>query len=214
MSAERLVPDEREVLMQVAAAAAAASGLDELIERTSEAARAAMGAARCPSAAGSASRTAMRTLINVGDLGPGEERWPEDETYGLDDHPSVDRLLRTAQPYFNAVDDPDADAQRSRCCAAWARSPTSASRSWWRARSGARCGPPPPRARRASPAATCASWRPSPASSAGVVARGEMFSDVSRLAYEDELTGLANRRALDEQLATAAERWREAGTSR
>ena len=45
----------------------------------------------------------------------------------------------------------------------------------------------------------------------GVVARGEMFSRVSRLAYEDELTGLSNRRALDEQLAAALDAWRESG---
>ena len=55
MSAERLVPDEREVLMQVASAAATASGLDELLERTSEAARGAMGAASLSISSGSAS---------------------------------------------------------------------------------------------------------------------------------------------------------------
>ena len=109
MSAERLVPDEREVLMQVASAAASASGLDELLERTCEAARAAMGAASLSISRWERERAVMRTLINVGDLGPGEERWPEDETYGLAAHPSVDRLLRTAQPYFNAVDDAGAD---------------------------------------------------------------------------------------------------------
>ena len=211
MSAERLVPDEREVLMQVASAAATASGLDELLERTSEAARAAMGAASLSISKWERDRSAMRTLINVGELGPGEERWPEDETYGLEEHPSVDRLLRTAQPYFNAVDDPGPDPRAVALLHSLRKEsdigvPIVVEGEVW-GEVWATTAP-------GSPRFTGRDVRFLEAIAGqlgGVVARGEMFSRVSRLAYEDELTGLSNRRALDEQLAAALDAWRESG---
>ncbi len=46
---------------------------------------------------------------------------------------------------------------------------------------------------------------------AAVIERAERFSDVSRLAYEDPLTGLANRRALEERLDRAAANYRSEG---
>src|SRR3978361_2125031 len=36
----------------------------------------------------------MRTLVNVGTLWPGDERFPEDELYPLDSFPAVAGLLR------------------------------------------------------------------------------------------------------------------------
>ena len=211
MSAERLVPDEREVLMQVASAAASASGLDEMLERTSEAARSAMGAASLSISRWERERSVMRTLINVGDLGPGEERWPEDETYGLDQHPSVDRLLRTAQPYFNDVDDPEADSRAIALLTSLEKDsdigvPIVVEGEVW--------GEVWATTANGSPRFTGRDVRFLEAIAGqlgGVVARGEMFARVSRMAYEDELTGLANRRALDEQLAAALEVWREGG---
>ncbi|HEX5909455.1 MAG TPA: sensor domain-containing diguanylate cyclase, partial [Thermoleophilaceae bacterium] len=213
MSAERLVPDEREVLMQVASAAATASGLDELLERTSEAAQAAMGAASLSISKWERERSVMRTLINVGELGPGEERWPEDETYGLEEHASVDRLLRTAQPYFNAVDDPGADPNAVALLQSLRKEsdigvPIVVEGEVW-GEVWATTAP-------GSPRFTGRDVRFLEAIAGqlgGVVARGEMFSRVSRLAYEDELTGLSNRRALDEQLAAALDTWRETGQS-
>ena len=47
---------------------------------------------------------------------------------------------------------------------------------------------------------------------ATAIARAELFSRVSRLAYEDALTGLPNRRAFDERLERALNRSRERGT--
>ncbi len=196
--------------MQVAAAAATASGLDELLERTSEAACAAIGAASLSISRWERDRSVMRTLINVGDLGPDEERLPEDETYSLDTHASVGRLLRTAQPYFTAVDDPGADPVSVELLLSLNKEseigvPIVVDGDVW-----------------GEMWATTAHGAPRFTSQdveflkaiasqlGGVVARGEMFSRVSRLAYEDELTGLANRRALDEQLAGAIDRWRTA----
>jgi len=213
MSAERQVPDEREVLMQVASAAATASGLDELLERTSEAARGAMGAASLSISKWERERSVMRTLVNVGELGPGEDRWPEDETYGLEEHASVDRLLRTAQPYFNAIDDPGSDPQAVALLHSLGKEsdigvPIVVEGEVW-GEVWATTAP-------GSPRFTGRDVRFLEAIAGqlgGVVARGEMFSRVSRLAYEDELTGLSNRRALDEQLAGALDTWREQGNA-
>ena len=46
---------------------------------------------------------------------------------------------------------------------------------------------------------------------AALIARAELFSNVSRLAYEDELTGLSNRRALEERLEASVQRYRDEG---
>lgn len=46
-------------------------------------------------------RGVLRTLINVGALGPGEERWPSDEEHPLDYDRYVTGLLRQGRPYVN-----------------------------------------------------------------------------------------------------------------
>jgi hypothetical protein len=56
-------------------------------------------------------------MINVGDLGPGEERWPTDEEYPLADYRYVTDLLRQGRPYVNTLDDDDIDPATSRCFA-------------------------------------------------------------------------------------------------
>jgi GAF domain-containing protein len=46
----------------------------------------------------------MRTLVNVGELLPGDDRFPEDEVYPLDSFPAVAGLLREGRPYLNPDD--------------------------------------------------------------------------------------------------------------
>jgi hypothetical protein len=46
----------------------------------------------------------MRTLVNVGQLLPGDDRFPEDEVYPLDSFPAVAALLREGRPYLNPDD--------------------------------------------------------------------------------------------------------------
>jgi GAF domain-containing protein len=46
----------------------------------------------------------LRTLVNVGALLPGDERFPEDEVYPLDSFPVVAALLRAGRPYLNPGD--------------------------------------------------------------------------------------------------------------
>ena len=107
----------------------------------------------------------LRTIINVGELGPGEERYPAAEIYPLREDPNAERLIRDGVAYFNAVDDPDVGPwfRRAPACGS-ARSPRSACRSWSRVRPGARSTRPPRPASRAFAERTCASSRPWPAS--------------------------------------------------
>jgi hypothetical protein len=46
----------------------------------------------------------MRTLVNVGTLPLGDERFPEEELYPLDSFPAVAGLLRDGKPYLNPGD--------------------------------------------------------------------------------------------------------------
>jgi hypothetical protein len=46
----------------------------------------------------------MRTLVNVGELLPGDERFPEHEVYPLDSFPAVASLLREGRSYLNPDD--------------------------------------------------------------------------------------------------------------
>jgi GAF domain-containing protein len=46
----------------------------------------------------------LRTLVNVGTLRPGEERFPADETYPLDAFPAVAALLREGRAYLDPGD--------------------------------------------------------------------------------------------------------------
>lgn len=58
-------------------------------------------------------RGVLRTLINVGELGPGEERWPHNEVYPLADDRDVTGLLRHGRPYVNCIDDEEDAASKA-----------------------------------------------------------------------------------------------------
>ena len=93
----------------MAAAAAGTHDLDQVLEVAAEEARAAIGAASLSVSRWDRDGAALRTMINVGALGPGEERWPDGEIYPLGEDLSGMRLLTEGVPYFNAVDDPGVD---------------------------------------------------------------------------------------------------------
>ena len=64
-------------LIDVAAAAAGAHRLEEVLELAAERALSAIGAASLSISRWDMDAGLVRTLINVGELGPGEERFPE-----------------------------------------------------------------------------------------------------------------------------------------
>jgi len=194
------VPGEREALMRIAAATADAYRLEDVMEQAAEAALAATGAASLSISRWEAGRDAMRTLINVGQLGPGEERFPADEIYPLDENPVVAKLFNDAVPYQTSVDDPDACPSAVAVLKAHGKGsdigvPILLDGEVW-GEVWAATG----KGEREFDADDTRFLQAIADRLSLVLARGERFARVSRLAYEDPLTGLANRRAVEERL--------------
>ena len=145
----------------------------------------------------------LRTLINAGELGPGEERWPHDEHYPLAHYGGVAELLRQGRHYVTAVDDPDADPaattllrdleKESELAVPVMYESSMWGELWATGARGRRFGADDVRLLKAIAAQVSVA-----------IGRAELFSEVSQFAYEDPLTRLANRRGLDERLRELA----------
>ena len=91
--------DELRALIAVAGAVAAAHRLEDVLEVVAEQTRRVVGASSVSISRWEREHERVRTLINVGELGPGEERFPTGETYELADYPLAARLLREGVSY-------------------------------------------------------------------------------------------------------------------
>ena len=204
---------EHQALLRVAAAAAGASHVEDVLELAAEEARVALGAASLSVSRYQAERNEIRTLINVGDLGPAEVRFPESETYPAGRYPEVRDLIESHTPYFNAADDPRCDPMAASLLRELGKSSDVGvpiiveNEVWGEMWATRRPGEPPFGSSDADFLARIAGQF------AVAIARAELFSRVSRLAYEDALTGLPNRRAFEERLKRALERGARAGTA-
>ncbi len=202
---------ESEALLRVAAAAAGTHELDEVLEVAAEEARAAVNAASLSVSRWEHERGLLRTIINVGDLGPGEERYPADEVYPLGDDPVTERLLRDGVSYFNAIDDPDVHPWSAELLKRLGKESDVAvpilveDEVWGEVYATTAPGHPRFRSEDVRFLEAVAGQL------ALAIGRAELFMRVSRLAYEDPLTGLANRRALEERLERSAMRASERG---
>ena len=100
---------EDDALLRVAAAAAGTHEIEEVLEVAAEEALTAVHASSLSISRWERGGDVLRTIINVGELGPDEERYPADEAYPLSEDRTGRRLLHEGRGYFNAVDDPDLD---------------------------------------------------------------------------------------------------------
>jgi diguanylate cyclase (GGDEF)-like protein len=198
---EDLAEAQLYALIEVAAAAAAAHRLEDVLELAAEQALGAIGAASL-----SISRwegQTVRTLINVGVLAPGEERFPRDEHYPLADFPAIEKVLRSGGFVVAAVDDPSADeALRELMIRLEKESSLSVpivfeDTTWGELWATSAPGEPRFTARDATFLRAVADQV------ASAIGRAELFEQVESLAYTDPLSGLANRRALEEALERA-----------
>jgi diguanylate cyclase (GGDEF)-like protein len=210
--ADVLSDSERQALVRVAAAAAGAHDLDEVLELAAEEALREIGASSLSVSRWDRNDGVLRTLINVGSLGPEEERFPRDETYRIEAHPQLKRMLEHGQPYFNAIDDPASDAAAVRILRALEKESDVAvpivaeGEIWGEVWAATAAGQPRFRG-------TDVRFLEGIAGQLAVaIGRAELFSRVSSLAYEDALTGLANRRAIEERLTRASSRAAYRGT--
>jgi diguanylate cyclase (GGDEF)-like protein len=195
--------DEAAALTRVSAAAADAYRLEDVMEQAAEAAREVTGAASLSISRWERESDTMRTLINVGALGDGEDRLPLDETYRLADYPLASRLLREGKPYCVAVDDHDAPPVEIELLRELGKESAVAvsivlDGSVW----GEVWATTAPGQRRFDDG-DIRFLEAIADRLALVLSRAERYTRVSRLAYEDPLTGLANRRAIEERLDVA-----------
>jgi diguanylate cyclase (GGDEF)-like protein len=198
-SASRLQPELR-ALLTLAASVAAVHKLDDVVETAAEESRRALGAGSLSISRLELDAFVLRTLINAGDLGPGEERLPTNEVYSMADYPRLVRMFEQMEPHLTNVDDPDADPIERELLRSLGKSSgvavpiVFADRMWGELYATRAVGEPP------FGDGDLRFLQAVAGQLAAAIGRAEMFTQMAELAYEDSLTGLANRRAFDEEL--------------
>jgi diguanylate cyclase (GGDEF)-like protein len=187
-------------VLRIGQAALGAQRVEDVLEVVAEESLRALGAASFSISRWQRDRDVLQTLINVGELGPGEERWPVAEEYPLSDFQEVVDLLQRGQPYMSAVDDPKSswDARtflqrldkECELAVPVVYESVTWGELWATGHGGRRFGERDVRLLQAIAEQV-----------SQAIARAEQFGRVTRFAYEDQLTRLANRRLLDERLA-------------
>jgi diguanylate cyclase (GGDEF)-like protein len=190
-------------LIDVAAVAAGAHRLEELLELAAERALEASAGSSLAISRWDVDAGVVRTLVNVGELGPGEERFPENETYSEHDYPSVFAVIREGRSSLAAVDDPETDEPQRELLL----------------RLGKESSLSVPMVFRGEPWGelwvTTAPGAPRFTDDdetflraiadvlAGAIHRAELFAQIEALAYTDSLTGVASRRVVETALEDA-----------
>ena len=194
---------EMHALLALASAVATVETFDEVIEIAAEEACRAVDADSFSISRWEADTRVLRTLVNAGDLADWEERRPTDETYVLDDDDALRLLLLDGRSYLTSLDDPDvteADeailrASGKHACVAvpivlggvpWGEV--------WAARGSHK---PVFGEHDARFLGTVAGQI------AAAAGRTELYARMAELAYRDALTGVGNRRGLEEHLDLA-----------
>jgi diguanylate cyclase (GGDEF)-like protein len=186
-------------------------------------ARGAMGGSFAAISAWERETGRLRVLVNDGDLAPGEEAEPADESYSVHDFPEIAEFLHGT---WAAGGEPhawveNADATGSspgggswgRAAALRRRGRGSCvvaplilhGRAWGELYVARRLGEPGFVRADADFASVLATLI------ASGIAQTERLAEVQRLAFTDQLTGLGNRRAVDARLDEALERYRREG---
>jgi diguanylate cyclase (GGDEF)-like protein len=195
---ESLAEAQLYALVELAAAVAAAHRLDDVLELAAQRSLEAIGAASL--SIGRWESGWIVTLVNVGDLGPGEQRFPEDERYPLDDYPTTAAVLATGGMMAAAVDDPDTDPAHRELLRSLGKEssltvPIAIEGATWGELWAATAAGQPRLSERDG-----VFLRAIADQIATAIGRAELFAQVEALAFTDPLTGLANRRVLEQEL--------------
>jgi diguanylate cyclase (GGDEF)-like protein len=192
-------------LIDVAAVAAGAHRLEDVLELAAQRSLEALGGSSLAISRWDMEAGVVRTLVNVGELGPGEERFPENEVYSVHDYPSVVKVMREGGSSLAVVDDPDTDpAQRALLSRLGKESSLSVpmvlrGEPWgelW-----VTTAPGAPRLTRDDDSFLRAIGD----QLVGAIHRAELFAQIEALAYTDSLTGVASRRAVETAIEEACE---------
>jgi len=190
-------------LVRLARVMADTRSLSELAERVCEEARFALGARNVSLSRLEPERGLVRTLVNVGELAVDDDRYPADETYMLADFPLLNAMVDEARPWRVQVDDPATDlAERELLLRMGATSAIAApvlaeGRVWGELFATRGVADRPYDDDDLAYAQAFAGMV-----SAGL-AQVEHLELVERLAYHDPLTGLGNRRLVEDELDRA-----------
>lgn len=197
-----MVPAGEETRIRSLAAMARALGRSEalfrLLEIAAEEAQVAMGAASVSVSRLVPGTLNVRTIVNVGDLGPNEVRWPEDETYTINEFDGLKLVVDGLQSWTWAADDPECpDSERELLRELHKGSSVGAplvvdGRLWGEFYATRHIDEP------AFDDLDTAYLEALLALLSGAVSRALREESLEQLAYRDPLTGLLNRRALDE----------------
>ena len=152
----------------------------------------------------------LRVIVNTGDLAQWEKRRPTDEVYTLEEDDALRVILLEGHSYTTSLDDPDAFATelallralgKHSCVAVPIMLGGSAWGELWAARGDGAVEFGPRDVRFLETIA---------GQIAAAVGRTELYARMADLAFKDPLTGVGNRRALEERLEL---RCKEAGRS-
>lgn len=196
---------ELRALVRLATATGGAQGFDEVVEAAAEEVLVALGATSVTVSRWEADHGCLRVLLNAGELLPHEESRPENEVYTVAHYPPMAALVERGDPTLSIRDDPDSSPEAR----AWLERTGRESdisvpilvedQLWGELYAATGRGVPRFEPRQLRLLEAMAGML------ATAVGRSELFGRISRLAYEDPLTGLANRRALDAHLEEALE---------
>lgn len=186
-------------LRDFAQAVSSSESLSDLVDRGAVAALALLDADSVSIGRLDRAHGQVRVLRNLGDLADWEQEWPDDVAYSVHDYPQVEATaIGLTDSWVGSVDDTttaaaDADLlQRMGKRHAAAFSVLVADQVWGEVYAARRERPFDP-----EELTTGLTF-------AGLLSSGlsrlDLLADLSRLAYTDQLTGLANRRAADEWL--------------
>ena len=192
-------------LIDVAAVAAGAHRLEDVLELAAERSLKAVGGSSLAISRLDTEAGVLRTLVNVGELGPGEERFPQNETYSVDDYPSMRQAMREGGSSLGTIDGPDTDPALRDLLRRLGKESSLAvpivlgGEPWGELEVMTAPGQP----RLATGDETF--LRAIADQLVGAIHRAELFAQVEALAYTDSLTGLASRRAVEMALEEACD---------
>lgn len=96
-------------LASMAHALATSSPVSSMLETAAEEARSTLHAASVSISCVESLQKVVRTIINVGDLGPDEVRWPEDEVYVIGEVSRLNQAIHGRTAWTESLDDPDCE---------------------------------------------------------------------------------------------------------
>jgi diguanylate cyclase (GGDEF)-like protein len=187
-------------LLEIAKVVGATRRFEDLVELTAEEARRALDAASLSISRWDRESGTLRTLVNVGLLGPHESRFPTDEVYPVSAWPTAQRLVEHREGHVGTADDEGEEAGRIAGLGkdSFVATPIVVEARVW----GELFATRTTGQRRFGRADLDFANAVATQVAAGVV-QADHFARIERLAFQDPLTGLANRRAVDQRLEEA-----------